>query len=276
MCGHSRSVCWAAHADGCVFVGLIAFHVANNRNHLSQYVRGKALWLTLAITADLTGLFLWQPGPVQSILALSRNPGPATDRFEMKDDGLVYHDSPAESCKMAQSIRAGKTFDSKTPPHAATWLENVSFYHIKTLHRPVDREAGRAALPYRDFKVLSWEEAKRNAAGSWKDLREQQEVDGVCVATHNSSFDPAADIVPADPNNPMPYCLLIEIDQRDDDQTSLVYSVEVDNANPQAIQPPELVGSPTCEENDENGNEVWALYFADERIDSALGLIENA
>ena len=194
----------------------------------------------------------------------------------MKDDGLVDHDSPDESCKMAQTIRAGETFDSKTPPHAAIWLEDVSYYHIKTLHRPVDREAGRAALPYRDFKVLSWEEAKRNAAESWKDLREQQEVDGVCGATQNSSFDPAADIVPADPNNPMPYRLLIEIDQRDDDQTSLVYSVEVDNANAQAIQLPELVGSPMREENDENGNEVWALYFADERIDSALGLIEHA
>ena len=32
---------------GFVFVGLIALHVANNLNHLSQYVRSKVLWLTL-------------------------------------------------------------------------------------------------------------------------------------------------------------------------------------------------------------------------------------
>ena len=75
---------------GFVFVGLIAFHVANNLNHLSQYVRGKILWLTLAITGGLTGLFFWQPGPIQSILALSQNLGPATDQFEMKGDGVVY------------------------------------------------------------------------------------------------------------------------------------------------------------------------------------------
>ena len=30
------------------------------------------------------------------------------------------------------------------------------------------------------------------------------------------------------------------------------------------------------EDNDENGKEVWALYFVDESIDSALGLIDSA
>ena len=124
---------------GFVFVGLIALHVANNLSHLSQYVRGKILWLTLAITAGLTGLFLWQPGPIQSILALSQNLGPASDRFELKDDGLVYHYTPAEQYKMALTIRAGQTFDARTPPHVAIWLENASFYHIKTLHEPDDQ-----------------------------------------------------------------------------------------------------------------------------------------
>ena len=74
----------------------------------------------------------------------------------------------------------------------------------------------------------------------------------------------------------MPYRLLIEIDQPDDDQPSLVYSVEVDNADPRAFQLLDLVGYPKREENDENGKEVWALYFVDERIDSALGLIDSA
>ncbi|MBL6705553.1 MAG: hypothetical protein ISQ06_05540 [Planctomycetaceae bacterium] len=261
---------------GFVFVGLIAFHVANNLNHLSQYVRSKVLWLTLAITVGLTALFVWQPGPIRGILALSQNLGPATDQFAFKDDGLVYNYAPTEHYKLALTIRAGKTFDANTPPHVAIWLENASFYHIKTLHEPDDREAGRAALPYWDFKVRGWEEAKRKAAESGKDLREQQEVDGVSGATRNSSFDPADYILPADPDNPMPYRLLIEIDQPDDDQPSLVYSVEVDNADPQAFQLLDLVGYPKREENDENGKEVWALYFVDERIDSALGLIDSA
>lgn len=261
---------------GFVFVGLIAFHVANNLKHLSRYVRSKVLWLTLAITSGLTGLFLWQPDPIQSVLALSQNLGPATDQFEMNDDGLVYQYSPADHYKMALTIRAGKAFDVKTPPHVAIWLENASFYHIKTLHEPRDLKAGRAALSYWDFKVRGWEEAKRKAAASGKDLREETDVDGVSGATRNSSFDPADYILPANPDNPMPYRLLIEIDQPEDDQPSLVYSVEIDNADPRAFQLLDLVGYPMREENDENGREVWALYFVDDRIDSALGLIDSA
>ncbi|MDC0308503.1 hypothetical protein OAL44_05125 [Planctomycetaceae bacterium] len=260
---------------GFVFVGLIAFHVGNNLNHLAQYVRSKVLWLTLAITAGLTGLFLWQPGPIRSILALSQNLGPATDQFEMKDDGLIYHYSPVENYKMALTIRAGKTFDVNPPPHVAIWLENASFYHIKTLHEPNDLKAGRTSLPYWDFKVRGWEEAKRKAAESGKALNEQQEVDGVSGATQNSSFDPADYILPADPDHPMPYRLLIEIDQPDDDQPSLVYSVEVDNADPRAFQLLDLVGYPKREEDDINGKEVWALYFVDERLDSAIELIDS-
>jgi hypothetical protein len=38
----------------------------------------------------------------------------------------------------------------------------------------------------------------------------------------------------------------------------------------------DLVGHPKREENDKNGKEVWALYGVDERIDSALGLIDSA
>jgi hypothetical protein len=260
---------------GFVFVGLIAFHVGNNLNHLAQYVRSKVLWLTLAITAGLTGLFLWQPGPIRSILALSQNLGPATDQFEMKDDGLIYHYSPVENYKMALTIRAGKTFDVNPPPHVAIWLENASFYHIKTLHEPNDLKAGRTSLPYWDFKVRGWEEAKRKAAESGKALNEQQKVDGVSGATQNSSFDPADYILPADPDHPMPYRLLIEIDQPDDDQPSLVYSVEVDNADPRAFQLLDLVGYPKREEDDINGKEVWALYFVDERLDSAIELIDS-
>ena len=196
---------------GFVFVGLIAFHVANNLNHLSRYVRSKVLWLTLAITSGLTGLFLWQPDPIQSVLALSQNLGPATDQFEMNDDGLVYQYSPADHYKMALTIRAGKAFDVKTPPHVAIWLENASFYHIKTLHEPRDLKAGRAALSYWDFKVRGWEEAKRKAAASGKDLREETDVDGVSGATRNSSFDPADYILPTNTEESLPYRLLIEL-----------------------------------------------------------------
>ena len=100
---------------GFVFVGVIALHVVNNFTHLSRYMRTKVVWVTLAITVGLTALFLWQPEPIRRILSLSQNLGPALDRFEMKDDGLVYHYSPAPHYKMALTIRAGKAFDAKAP-----------------------------------------------------------------------------------------------------------------------------------------------------------------
>lgn len=261
---------------GFVFVGLIALHVANNFSHLSRYIRTRVLWATLAITVALTTLFLWQPGPVRSILTLSQNLGPAVDRFEMKDDGLVYHYSPAPHYKMALTIRSGKSFDSKAPPHIAIWLENASFYHIKTLHESDALKASHSALPYWKFKVRGWEAAKRKAKESGKDLSEQLDVDGISGATQNSSFDPADYILPADPDNPMPYRLLIEIDQADDDQPSLVYSVEIDNSAPRAFQLLDLVGYPKREEDDRSGKEVWSLYFVDEQFGSGLALIDSA
>jgi len=261
---------------GFVFVGLIALHVANNFNHLSRYMRTRVLWATLAITATLTTLFVWQPTPIRSILRLSQNLGPAIDQFQMKDDGLVYRYTPTPRYKMTLTVRAGQAFDANTPPRIAIWLENASFYHIKTLHEPTDTKAGRAALPYWDFKVRGWEAAKQKAEASGTRLNERREVDGVSGATQNSSFDPADYILPADPDNPMPYRLLIEIDQPDDDQPSLVYSVEIDNSAPHAFQLLDLVGYPKREENDKDEKEVWELYFVDEQFDSAITLIDSA
>ena len=261
---------------GFVFVGIIAFHVANNLGQLSLYVRSRLLWLTLAITASMTGLFFWQPGPIRSILALSQNLGPAIEQFAMKEDGLVYDYKPAKNYQMTLNIRAGKTFDVKSPPMVAIWLENASFYHIKTLHRPGDIEAARDSLPYWDFKVRGWERAKRQARESGLNLNGQTAVDGVTSATQNSSFDPADYILPADLENPLPYRLLIEIDQPDDDEASLVYAVDIDNAEPRTFQLLDLVGYPKREEDDDEGKEVWELYFVDGGFEATLGLIDSA
>lgn len=261
---------------GFVFAGLIVLHVLNNLGHLKRYLRSKALWTTLGITSGLTALFLWQPGPVRGILGLSRNLGPALDRFEMSRDGLAYHYSPAPHYKMSLTIRAGSAFDFENPPHVAIWLENASFYHIKTLHEPQNPAAARAALPYWDFKFRGWERAKRKAEESGRDLAEELGVHGISAPTQNSSFDPADYVLPADPEGSMPYRLLIEIDQPDDEQSSLVYSVEIDNADPRTFQLLELVGYPKREEDDADGKEVWALYYVDERFGSALDLIDSA
>ncbi|MDF1842160.1 MAG: DUF4405 domain-containing protein [Rubripirellula sp.] len=261
---------------GFVFIGLIALHAVNNSNHLSRYIRTKAIWGTLVVTATLTVIFFWQPAPIRNILRLSKNLGPAIDRFEIQDDGLVYQYTPASNYRMKLNIRAGQAFDAKSPPHVAIWLENASFYHIKTLRGPDDLGAGRTSLPYWDFKVRGWEEAKQAAENSNREISEQVEVDGLSAATQNSSFDPADYVLPGDRDNPMPYRLLIEIEQPDDDQPSLVYSVEIDNSTPRAFQLLDLIGYPKREEDEDQEKEVWSLYFVDERFNSALELINSA
>ncbi|MDB4461497.1 hypothetical protein N9043_00955 [bacterium] len=260
---------------GFVFIGIIALHVANNYHHLSRYMKTPVLWATIVITVGLTGLFLWQPAPIRSFLKLSQNLGPATDRFEVQKEGLIYQYRPSPNYQMTLNLRAGETFDVTAPPHVAIWLENASFYHIKTLREPDDPTAGRAALPYWDFKRRGWEAAKRQMETEGLDSKPTPEVDGVSGATQNSSFDPADYILPADPENPMPYRLLVEIDQPDDGQPSLVYSVEIDNSTPKAFQLLDLVGFPKQEANDADGKEVWALYFVDDQFNSALELVDS-
>jgi hypothetical protein len=153
---------------------------------------------------------------------MSGNLGPALDRFEMTDDVLFYKYSLVPSYKMALTVRLGEDFDSNQPPYFAVWLENASFYHIKTLHTPKDEPKGRAALPYWDFKMRGWQKAKRKAAETDIDLAEQAGIDAISGATRTSSFDPADYVLPSDSEVPMPYRLLIEIDQPGDDQSSLV------------------------------------------------------
>ncbi len=259
---------------GFLFVGLIVWHVANNLQHLSRYLRSRSVWLTTGITAAATGLFFWQPGPVKEVLGLSRNLGPALERFEMTEETLSFRYSPDPSYKMALSIRTGESFDLKNPPRMAIWLENASFYHIKTLLTPGESGDDREDLPYWSFKRRGWEIAKREAEE--RGLKQPVEVDAISGPTRNSSFDPADYVLPPPSDVPMPYHLLVEIDQPDDGEPSLVYSVEIENADPRTYQLLELKGYPKREKDDEEGKETWALYYVDESFDSALELIDSA
>jgi len=260
---------------GFVFVALIGFHVANNIRPLKRYLRSETLWSCIAITAVLT-IFVWQqPGPVRALLGLSGNIGPAMQRFEMSDDELVFQYVPAEHYKMALRVKTGEAYDAENPPKVAIWLENQGAYHIKTLHSPEASDA--ESLPYWSFKVRGWEKAKQEA-----ELKEVdgEEIDGVTMPTPNGSFDPADYILPADPENPMPYKMLIEINEPGDahgmyeDQPSLVYSVEIDNAWPKTFQLLEILGYPKREDHDDK--EAWSLYYVDERVGSAVNLIDSA
>jgi hypothetical protein len=225
----------------------------------------------LLITVGLAVALWLQPAPVKALLGLSGNLGPALDRFEMSDDGMVYQYSPSPAYRMQLTVRAGKSYAAANPPHIAIWLENQGGYHIKTLRSPGPENISH--LPYWDFKVKGWEKAKREA-------EEQGEVDAVTTATPNGSFDPADYILPADPGNSTPYKLLIEVNQPADphgtyeDQPSLVYSAEIDNLNPRIYQLLEMVGYPKRE--DEDGKEAWALYYMDDGFGSALDLIDSA
>jgi hypothetical protein len=260
---------------GFVFIGLIALHILNNTGHLGRYLKRGPVWITLSVVAALAVLFFWQPAPIKGVLGLSKNLGPSLDDYEVTDLGLSYHYTPDPGYNMALTVRSGSGFDTESPPHFAIWLENASQYHIKTLHTPEGNE-GRSALPYWDFKRRGWEEAKREAETSGIELAEELGVDAISGATQNSSFDPADYILPGDNDESLPYRLLIEINQPGDDQASLVYAVDIDNFDPCTFQLLDLVGYPKREEDDEDGKEVWALYYVDGSFDSALSLIDSA
>lgn len=263
---------------GFAFVALVVFHVAASSRAMTRHLRSPILWIVLALTALVTVFLWWQPRPVKAILGLSGNLGPALDRFEVSERGMVYRYSPDPSYKMVLEIRSGASYDSANPPRLAIWLENQSHYHIKTLLEPEAADS-ETMLPYWAFKVAGWkaalEDAKKREA-SLDDL-----VHAISSPTENSSFDPADYILPRKTESSMPYRLLIEINQpgdlseKSDDQPSLVYQVEIDNFDPRTFQLLDLVGYPVKEVAGD-GEIEWPLYFADERFDSALGLIDSA
>ena len=263
---------------GFLFVALVALHVAASRRAMAGHLRSRVLWISLAVTALLTVLLWWQPGPVRTVLGWSGNLGPALDRFEIGERGMVYRYTPDPSYKMVLEIRTGRSYDPRNPPRLAIWLENQSHYHIKTLLEP-ETEDREAMLPYWAFKVRGWREALEEARKRNASLDEL--VDAVSSPTENSSFDPADYILPRKSASPMPYRLMVEINQPGDpsekveDQPSLVYQVEIDNFDPKTFQILERVGYPAKEENRE-GKTEWSVYYIDERFDSALDLIESA
>jgi hypothetical protein len=248
---------------GFVFIALIGLHVFNNSRPLASYLRSKALWATLACTAVLTALFWWQPAPVKTVLGWSGNLGPAMERFEMSEEGMVFDYVPSPAYKMRLNVQPGPAYHTQPSPHVAIWLENQGGYHIKTLLPP----DAAAETPYWAFKHAGWEKAMREA-------RERGEVDVVSSATPNGSFDPADYILPRPTGDTTPYQLLLEINQPGDDQASLVYAVEIDNNLPQHFQLLELRGYPKREDKDDK--EAWALYYVDDAFDSALDLIDSA
>ncbi len=248
---------------GFVFIALVGLHVINNSRPLTSYLRSKSLWATLAITSSLTLLFWWQPAPVKTVLGWSGNLGPAMERFEMRDDEMVFDYAPSPDYKMRLTVKTGPAHATGPPPHVAIWLENQGGYHIKTLLPPT----AAPELPYWSFKHAGWEKAKREAA-------ELGEVDAISSPTPNGSFDPADYILPGDPKDSTPYQLLLEINQPGDKQPSLVFSVEIDNSLPRTFQLLELRGYPRREDRD--GKEAWALYYVDESFSTALELIDSA
>ena len=255
---------------GFLFVALIAMHILNNSRQLAGYLRSRVVWLALAVTAAVSVVIFNQPAPVKAVLGLSENLGPALDRFEVQEDGMIYHYVPSESYRMELIVKTGPNFDPADPPAMAIWLENQGDYHIKTLRGPV---GVTDELPYWSFKRRGWKKAKDEA-------EMENEVDAVSTPTPNGSFDPADYILPADPGTSTPYKLLIEINQSGDahedykDQPSLVYSVEIDNLQPVTFQILDLVGYPKQEDEDEK--EAWSLYFVDEGFGSALQLVDSA
>lgn len=250
---------------GFLFIGLIALHIVNNSRPLGSYLRSRTLWGTLAFTTALTLLFWWQPGPVKTVLGWSGNLGPAMERFEMDEEKMVFDYSPSLEYKMRLTVKTGSAYKPDTPPQVAIWLENQGGYHIKTLLAPTSA----SETPYWAFKHAGWEKAKREA-------ETLDEIDAVSSPTPNGSFDPADYILPSSSEDSTPYSLILEINQPDDNQPSLVHAVTIDNSLPKTFQVLELRGYPKREADNSEGKETWGLYYVDETFSTALDLIDSA
>ena len=261
---------------GFLFIGVVAGHIFNNSVALKKYIKSPVVIGVIGVTIFTTLLFYYQPAPIKKILGLSGNLGPALDLFEMDEKGMTYKYTPDPGYKMLIDLRTGPAYDLKNPPRLAVWLENQSFYHIKTLYVS-DTPDSREQLPYWAFKVKGWEQAQKEAEE--KNLSLEDSVDAVSEATTNGSFDPADYILPTEQNASMPYRVMIEVNQPNDpsskldDQPSLVYEVEVDNYDPYTFQLLELVGFPVLEKDTEK--EEWYLSYADESIESAFEIVDS-
>ena len=174
---------------------------------------------------------------------------------------MTYRYSPDPGYKMVLDLRAGPGFDPQNPPHLAVWLENQSFYHIKTLFVTDSMKAGRNFLSG-PSNERGGRKPRKEAEARELDLEES--LDAVSGATKNGSFDPADYILPTDQNESMPYRVLFEVNQPNDpsskteDQPSLVYEVEVDNYDPRTFQLLELIGFPEAEEVEEKRSGLFA------------------
>lgn len=257
---------------GFAFMGLIALHAWNNRSKLVKYSQKKVVWISIAAVALLATAIFLQPSPVRFLMNLSPNRGPTQDQFVASGTGMLYEYHPAPNYRMSLTIRAGSSYNPTAPPDIAIWLENQSSYHIKTLHASPN-QPGQETRPYWAYKVREYEKAKEKAATG-------PAIDAVSSPTRNNSFDPADYILPGDLKDPMPYQLLVEINQPGDahgafdDQPSLIYSVQIDNLRPAAFQLLRIEGSPKMELDE--GEEQWSIYYVDEGLGSALKLIDSA
>jgi hypothetical protein len=252
---------------GFLFIILAGIHIINNLRPLQRYLQSRSMWVILFLMIGLTCVIFQQSAPVKSLLRLSANLGPALERFEMGDNNeMVFHYTPAPSYQMKLTIKLGNSYQAEHPPIIAIWLENQGVFHIKTLLEP--DSSATELLPYWSFKRDGWEKAKKQAeAASGQHI--------ISEATPNGSFDPADYILPADPDNPMPYRLLVEVYQPRHPSASLIYAVEIDNSDPRAFQLLDLVGTPKREDQ-HDGKEAWSLYYVDDTFAPALELINSA
>ena len=202
-----------------------------------------------------------------AILNLSSNQGASIKDFEQDANTGKYLYNATENYQLNLEIKYGKHYKHATPPSIAIWLENGSGYHVKTLFEPDSDDV----LPYWRWKVIEYEKAKLKAQTNLPD-----EVDALSSATPNASFDPLDYILPE--RNTEPFYLVLEVDQAADanenynDQPSILYRVEIDNAYPNYFQILDLLGYTKYDDSENQ----WDAYYPDGRQTTALSLIDSA
>lgn len=262
---------------GFIFIALIGLHIKNNFRQLRGYFGKPSALVALLITVGLITFILLQPAPVKALLRLSDNLGPDPDRFEVEGKRMLYRYDPADHYRMRLEVVGGPEFNTEAPPSFAIWIENRSGYHIKSLHQ--SSPDPERLLPYWHYKRSEYLKYKKRRE-EMTEAERAAELDAISSATENDSFDPADYIVPEDPEREAPYKVMIEINQSGDgneyheDQPSVVYTVEVDNSDPQTFQVLEIMGYPKPETRE--GELHWNLHFIDETISTAFNLIDSA
>jgi hypothetical protein len=254
---------------GLCFVITAIWHIKNNFPSLWGYLKTREAIACIVLASALGTAILLQVAPVRIFMQLCANASPSPVKLVDEDDQIKFEYVVSDDYLLEMVVQKGSAYPA-TPPRMAIWLENQSAFHIHTLYA-TDGAEESGMLPYWSYKRGRWKKAKDEF-----ETKVAKGLDAVSSATRNSSFDPA-DYMLADDQR---YTVMLEIDvaevmpgTSDAERTSssLIYSVEIDNADPAHFQVLGRLGVPeqVPQEN------TWQIGYDVSGLDDALAMLDS-